>query len=358
MSPRDPATLPRDLTRLLLSVAAIALLAVATFWVLRPFLPGIVWAAMIVVATWPMMRAIEARVGARRWVAVTSMTLLLVLVFAVPLFLAIATIVDNADRLVEWARTLAATGLPPPPAWVEQIPLVGAPLARAWLELAAGGSAGIVSRLAPYAGEVVKWFAALAGNVGLVTVQIVLTIVIAAVMYASGEAAALLVLRFAHKLAGERGDQVIVLAGQAIRGVAIGVVGTALIQAALAGIGLAIAGVPFTALLTAIAFMLCIAQIGALPVLVPAVAWAFWQGTTGWGAFLLAWSIIVASMDNVLRPWLIQRGARLPLLLVFAGVIGGLLAFGLVGLFIGPVVLAVTYKLLSAWVDEAPASTA
>lgn len=357
MADPDPVAPPRDPMQLLLVTTAVVLLVVATFWVLRPFLPAILWAAMIVVATWPLMRQIESRVG-RRWLAVTAMTLLLVLVFAIPLFLAIATIVDNADRLVEWVKALAQSGLPPPPPQVEQVPLIGARLAQAWSELAAGGSDGFVARLAPHVGDLVKWFATLAGNVGLVTVQFVLTIAIAVVMYASGESAGRQVTRFAHRLAGERGDQVIVLAGQAIRGVAFGVVGTALIQAAAAGIGLAITGVPFAALLTAIAFMLCIAQIGALPILVPAVAWVFWQGATGWGVFLMVWSVVVASMDNVLRPWLIQRGAKLPLLLVFAGVIGGLLAFGLVGLFIGPVVLAVTYKLLTAWINEEPGSAA
>ncbi len=355
MHNREPIAPPRDYMRPLLATTAIALLAVATFWVLRPFLPAIVWAAMIVVATWPMMQLIETRVGRRRWIAITAMTLLLLLVFAIPLFLAIATIVENADRLVGWFRVVADGGLPLPPPWVERIPLAGAPLAQAWHELATGGRGGIVARLAPHVGEVVKWFAGLAGNVGLTTVQFVLTLGIAVVMYASGESAAQFVVRFARRLAGARGDQAITLAGQAIRAVALGVVGTALVQTALAGIGLAASGVPFAGLLTAIAFMLCIAQIGALPILLPAAGWAFWQGATGWGVFLVVWSVVVASMDNVLRPWLIQRGAKLPLLLIFAGVIGGLLAFGLVGLFLGPVVLAVTYKLLTAWVEEQPA---
>ncbi|MGE5337923.1 MAG: AI-2E family transporter YdiK [Gemmatimonadota bacterium] len=351
---REPVA-PPDFMRLLLVATAVTLLAAATFWVLRPFLPSILWAAMIVVATWPLMRLVEARTGQRRWIAIVAMTLLLLLVFAIPLFLAVATIVDNADRLVDGAKLVAERGLPMPPPWVERIPLAGTPLAQAWRELAVGGSDGIIARLAPHVGELVRWFAGLAGNVGLTALQFLLTLAIAAVMYASGEAAAQLVVRFARRLAGERGDQVITLAGQAIRGVAFGVVGTALAQTALAGLGLALSGVPFAGLLTAIAFILCIAQIGALPILLPAAAWAFWQDAVGWGVFLVVWSVVVASMDNVLRPWLIQRGANLPLLLIFAGVIGGLLAFGLVGLFLGPVVLAVTYKLLTAWIEEEPA---
>jgi predicted PurR-regulated permease PerM len=146
----------------------------------------------------------------------------------------------------------------------------------------------------------------------------------------------------------------VVLAGNAIRGVALGVIVTALVQSALGGIGLAIAGVPFAALLTAIMLVLCIAQIGPLLVLLGAAAWGFHSLGTGWGAFLLVWALVVGLLDNFLRPLLIKRGADLPLLLIFAGVIGGLIAFGIVGIFVGPVVLAVAYTLLDDWVSAAP----
>jgi predicted PurR-regulated permease PerM len=179
-----------------------------------------------------------------------------------------------------------------------------------------------------------------------------MTVAIAAVMYAHGESASHHVRRLAHRLGGERGEDAIVLAGGAIRGVALGVGVTAIVQALLAGIGLALAGVPFAGLLTALSFVLCIAQIGALPVLVPATIWAFWQGDTGWGIFLGVWSVVVGTLDNFLRPLLIRLGADLPLLLIFAGVIGGLLAFGLVGIFVGPVLLAVSYTLLESWIAD------
>jgi predicted PurR-regulated permease PerM len=153
-------------------------------------------------------------------------------------------------------------------------------------------------------------------------------------------------------LAGERGEQAVVLASQAIRGVALGVVVTALVQSVLGGIGLAIAGVPLAPVLTALMFMLCIAQLGPILVLAPAVAWMYWSGDNAWATFLLVWTLIVGSLDNFLRPFLIKKGADLPLLLILAGVIGGLIAFGLVGIFIGPVVLAVGYTLIDAWVDQ------
>jgi predicted PurR-regulated permease PerM len=160
------------------------------------------------------------------------------------------------------------------------------------------------------------------------------------------------VLRFARRIADDRGSRTVVLATQAIRAVALGIVVTAIAQSVMAGAGLALAGVPYAALLTVVMFVLCVAQIGAIPVLVPAAIWLFWRGDTGWGVFLVVWTVIVSLMDNVLRPLLIRRGADLPLLLIMAGVIGGLLGFGAVGLFVGPVVLAVMYTLVSAWVDE------
>ena len=145
------------------------------------------------------------------------------------------------------------------------------------------------------------------------------------------------------------------LAGQAIRSVALGVGVTAVVQAGLGGIGLVIAGVPFAGPLSAVMLLLCIAQLGPGLVLFPAVAWVYWSGDTGWGTFLLVWSLVVVALDNILRPALIKRGADLPLLLIFAGVIGGLLAFGLVGIFIGPVVLAVAYTLLDSWIGDGTA---
>ena len=142
----------------------------------------------------------------------------------------------------------------------------------------------------------------------------------------------------------------VVLAGQAIRGVALGVVVTALVQSILGGIGLVIVGVPFAGVLTAIMFALCIVQLGPFLVLIGATIWAYTTLGSGWGTFMLVWTMVVGTMDNFLRPLLIRRGADLPLLLIFAGVIGGLIAFGIVGIFVGPVVLAVAYTLLDSWI--------
>ena len=346
--------LRRDLTRTVLAVLFIFALIAASLWILRPFIAAVIWSTMIVVATWPIMLVIQHRLWNKRWLAVTVMTAALILVFVAPFSAAIGTIVANADEIAGWVKGLSGLTLPPPPGLVEQIPFVGAKVAAVWRDYATKGFAEIAQIMAPYAGQITRWFAAEVGSFGLVSVQFLLTVIISAILYSTGESAARWVRRFGRRLAGARGDIVVRLGGQAIRGVALGVVLTALIQALLGGIGLAIAGVPFAAVLTAVMFMLAVAQIGAVPVLVCALAWLWWKDQTAWFVVLLVWTVIVGSMDNVLRPILIRKGADLPLLLIFAGVIGGLFAFGLLGLFVGPVILAIAYTLLDSWVTETP----
>lgn len=341
----------RDLTQIVLAVLLIAILIAGSFWILRPFLLAIIWAAMIVVATWPVMLRVEARLR-RRVLAVIVMTGIMLLVFIVPLALAIQALVNNMDTIAGWVRSLAASGLPQPPEWLQKIPVVGAGIAERWTSIAAAGKEGLIAQLTPYMADAAKWMAGAFGSVGMLGIEFLLTVLIAAILYAQGEAARDGVIRFGRRLAGDRGENVVMLAGQAIRAVALGVVVTALVQTVLAGIGLAVAGVPFAGLLTAAILLLCIAQLGPFVVLAPAVIWLFWDGQTVWGTVLLVWSIAVSPLDSILRPILIRKGADLPLLLIFAGVIGGLIAFGIIGLFVGPVVLAVTYTLLKDWVAD------
>ena len=183
-------------------------------------------------------------------------------------------------------------------------------------------------------------------------VQVLLAVVIMAILYSQGETAGKGVLAFGYRLGRERGEQTMRLAAQAVRSVALGVVVTALVQSLLAGVGLWASGIPHAALLTVICFVLGIAQLGPLLVLAPAVVWLYWSGHPGWGTALLIWSLPVIALDNVLRPILIKRGVELPMLLIIAGVIGGLIGFGVLGLFIGPVILAATYTLTQSWIAE------
>lgn len=340
----------RDLARTTLGVLFIGGLILASFWIIRPFLAPLIWATMIVVATWPLLRSAQSRLWGSRALAVMVMMLALLLVFVVPLTLAIGTIAQNADQIVDFGKKLAGFQLPPPPDWLRSLPLLGDHLVAAWQKIGAESARDLAAKAEPYIGVGTRWFLSEVGSFGLVVAQFLLTLILSAVLYAGGEAWAGWMIRFGRRLASERGEQSVILAGQAIRGVALGVVITALAQSLLGGIGLAIAGVPFATVLTAVMFMLCIAQLGPVFVLLPAVGWLYWSDSSGWGTFLLVWTIIVGTIDNVIRPFLIKQGADLPLLLIFAGVIGGLLSFGLVGIFVGPVVLAVAYTLVDAWV--------
>jgi predicted PurR-regulated permease PerM len=286
------------------------------------------------------------------------MSLGLLAILIVPLGVALQAIFGHADELIALLARLPTMHLPAAPEWLGKVPLAGERIQATWNQLASEGMAELVAQVQPYARAAAAWFAQQAGSFALLLVQFVLIVILSAVLYAGGESWAGWLRRFGRKLADEQGDRMVVLAGNAIRGVALGVVVTALVQSALGGIGLAIAGVPFAGVLTAIMFALCIAQLGPILVLLAATAWAYYSLGAGWGTFLLVWSLVVGFMDNVLRPLLIRRGADLPLLLIFAGVIGGLVAFGIVGIFVGPVVLAVAYTLLDNWVGAgSPDST-
>jgi len=333
-------------------VLSIGGLIAASFWIMRPFLVALIWATMIVVATWPLLVSLQRWLGGRRAPAIVVMIVVMLLVFVLPFWVAISTLAEYSDEVGAWTKSLQLATIPPPPAFLDRVPVIGPKVAAAWRDTASEGWGALTAKLQPYVVQVLQWLAGQAGTVGALMVQFLLTIVISAVLYANGEAAATGLRRFGHRLASARGEQSIMLAGQAIRGVALGVVVTALVQSLLGGLGLAVAGVPFASLLTVVMLMLCLAQIGPVLVLVPAVVWTFWTGDNVWGTALLIWSIFVGTLDNFLRPILIKKGADLPLLLIFAGVIGGLVSFGLLGVFVGPVVLAVTYKLLQSWVNE------
>jgi len=341
-----------DVTRATLAVLFILSMVAGCFWILRPFLTGILWAVVIVVATWPLLLSLESHLHGRRWAAVTIMTFALLMVFVLPLTLAVLEIVNRGDEIVSWFGSLSAFTIPPPPEWLRKIPFSGPRLVERWQEFAALHPAELSSRLAPYAGRVVSWFVAHAGNVGVMLLNFFLTVIIAPIMYAHGEKGAATMCKLASRLAGSRGEEAVILAARAVRGVALGVVVTALVQSVLGGLGLLLAGVPAALLLTGVMFILCIAQIGPALVMIPAIIWLFWSGETLWGIVLIVWMLPVVTLDNFLRPMLIRKGADLPLVLIFAGVIGGLIAFGVVGLFIGPVILAVAFTLIQAWIGE------
>jgi predicted PurR-regulated permease PerM len=343
---------PRGLVQTCLGVLFIGALIGTSYIILVPFLPALVWATLIVISTWPLMLATQSRVKNRRSLAAAIMVLGLFLVFIVPLFLAANTIVEGADELTSWAQSMKHFERPPPPEWLDNVPIVGPRLAERWTKLAATNKDDLIARLSPYMGDLTRWFVAQVGNVGMLVIHFLLTLILSAVLYINGEKAAEMVRRFAVRLADDRGEESVKLAAQAIRAVAIAVVGTALIQSLFAFLGFSFAGVPQAVLLTAVCFFFAVIQIGAAPVMILVIIWLYFYGSMGALIWVVCCTIVVSGIDNIIRPLLIRRGADLPLLLIFAGVVGGLIAFGIIGLFIGPVVLAVTYTLLGKWVAE------
>jgi predicted PurR-regulated permease PerM len=343
---------PVDIARILLVIVILSALMVGSLYILRPFLPGLIWATTIVVATWPVMLAVQRRCGNRRWLATAVMLIILLVVIVLPLYEAISTLALHGSDIMAAIKGLPSYALPPPPGWVGDIPLAGQRAAHEWQTLSDAGPGGLLAKLEPYVTIVARWMLGHAALVGVFVMHMFVTIIISGILYSQGEAAARFVSRFATRLAGQRGAEAIKLAGLSIRAVALGIVVTAVAQSALGGIGLWIAGVPAAAILTALMLMLCLAQIGPMLPLLGGVAWLFWHDATVAAILLLIWSVVVAMLDSLLRPVLIRRGVNLSMLLILSGVLGGLFAFGIVGLFIGPVILAVTSTLLEAWIDE------
>ena len=341
-----------DLTRTTLVVLFIGVLIVGSLWTMLPFLGALIWATTIVVATWPLMLRVQRLVGGNRTLATVVMTSVALAIFIVPFSLAIGALIEGAAQGADLVRSYLTNGLGPPPDWVSKLPWVGTRIADEWRELAAGGPDMLLETVRPYVRTVAASVLSITGGIGATFLHFILTVIIAAILYSNGEVAAEGVLNFFRRFGDRRGEEIVHLAGQSIRGVALGVVVTAIVQSLIAGLGLWVAGVPRPGLLTAVIFVLGIAQLGPLPVLLPAVIWLYWSGNVGWAAALFVWMILVGALDNVLRPILIRRGVDLPLILIITGVIGGLVAFGVVGLFIGPVILAVTYTLLKSWIDE------
>lgn len=355
-----PASQPgQDIGRVTLAVGAIAALIVGSFWVLAPFLGALIWAATIVVATWPLLLRLERAFGGRRGPAAAVMTAVISALLILPLAFGVNALFGMTDEARQLIERLRDGVVPAAPAWMAGLPVAGEWAAAQWNEYAGTSFATLFAQAEPHLRTVGAWFAQHASSALLTLVQFLLIAILSAVLYTGGDAWAAAVRRFARRLAGSRGDRMVVLAARSIRGVAMGVVITALLQTVLSALGLLIVGVPFAGVLTAIIFLFCIAQLGPLLVMAGATAWAFHALGSGWGTLLLVWTLVVGTMDNFVRPVLIRRGANLPLLLIFAGVIGGLMAFGVVGIFVGPVVLAVAHTLLDEWISEGerPAST-
>lgn len=335
-----------------LRVAIVALLVFACLQIILPFLGALTWAVIIAISAWPLHLRLTARLKGRGKLAALLVVLLLGLALAVPLGLMVMTLTDTIPHLNGVAHELAGMNLPPPPAWLGNLPLVGEPLSQYWVT-AQNDLPGLLAKLKPWINQAALWVLGRGAVLGLSLLEIVMAIIVAGLLLANGELLWRTAERVINKLGGASASELPQVVARTIRGVTTGVVGTALVQTILCVVGLLIAGVPGALALGFLCFVIAVAQLPTLLVWLPAAGWVFYTGATGMGIFLLLWGfLLVNTIDNVLKPLLISQGAKLPLSLIFLGVIGGLLAWGIIGLFIGPTLLAIGFTLFQFWLNN------
>ncbi len=330
-------------------MAALVLLAIACILVVRPFVSAGLWAIILALTTWPLFCRLRNALGGRPTTAAALMTTGVILILVVPLALGGIAIANSAEEWIDTAKVYLDRGLPPPPAWVARVPIAGDWLHSRWLASAADGSE-FVKLVKPLAEPARQWAVAAAKSLGEGVVTLFLSALIVFFLWRDGDALATRLRRLAQRVAGERAIQLAEVAQGTVRGTVYGILGTALAQAILAFIGFAVAGVPGAFLLGVGTFFLSVVPMGPPIIWAPAAFWLYQQGKMGWAIALVVWGVaIISSVDNFLKPMLISRGSKLPFILVLLGVLGGVVAFGFVGIFLGPTLLAVAYRLLDEW---------
>jgi predicted PurR-regulated permease PerM len=332
-------------------LAAAALIAVAAgcFFVLRPFLSAILWSIVLCFATWPVFMWLLDLMGGRRNLAALAMTVLLAIFLVLPFAIVGPRLAEEATYVSAKVADLITLGPPEPPAWVRDLPVIGDGLADYWLE-AAQGTVSLSADLKPYIDQGRNWLIRTGVTLGEGLAQIVLSLIIAFFVYRDGRALSERLSTVTARFAGERAKALLQLTGDTTRGVVYGLFGTALAQGLLAGIGFYIFGLKSAVFLGLLTFFLSFIPGGPPFVWVPAGIWLLAEGEIVRGAAVLAYGLlIISTIDNILRPYFISRGGRLPFLLVFLGVLGGIVAFGFIGVFLGPVLLAVGFSLAKEW---------
>lgn len=342
--------LPR--TDRLIGLAVLGVLVAGCLLVLLPFVTALLWAVILTYSTWPLYANLKRSTGGRRTLAAGLMTLVVALVLLAPFVVAVAGLAENAAELMDALRHVFDGTLPEPPAWVVNLPIVGDAIAGYWRAIVHDENRLIEE----VRGMLLSARASLltgGGYLAAGVLQLGLSVLVAFFLFRDGETAAVRLQQGAQRIAGPRARYLIDVAGQTVNSVVYGILGTALAQGVLAGIGFAIAGVPGASLLGLTTFFLSVVPVGPPLIWGPVAAWLFSQGSVGWAVFIALWGLLVVSMvDNFLKPLIISRGSSLPFILVFLGVLGGVLAFGFIGVFLGPTLLAVGYRLLNEWVQE------
>ncbi|MGF6395025.1 AI-2E family transporter [Pseudomonas plecoglossicida] len=342
--------------RLLIQIVLLALLG-AALWVMAPFISALLWGAILAFASWPLMRLLTRLLGGRETLAASLLTTAWILIVALPLVWLGFNLADHIRDATAFVRDVQVDGLPEAPDWLGGIPLVGERLVRWWQSMDQQGAA-LIASIRPHLGQVGNWLLARSAQLGSGMLELSLSLVFVFFFYRDGPRLAAFVLRLLQRLAGERAEYYLELVAGTVQRVVNGVIGTAAAQALLALIGFLIAGVPGAIVLGLVTFMLSLIPMGPPLAWIPATAWLVWQGEYGMAVFLGIWgTFVISGVDNVLKPYLISRGGNLPLVIVLLGVFGGLIAFGFIGLFIGPTLLAVGYSLLLDWSRNAGQQT-
>jgi Predicted permease len=324
-------------------------LVAGCFVVLRPFIAAILWAVILAFSTWPLHRRLERALNGRTTLAAAIMTVAVMLLLVGPLVLLGAKLTENVLHFFDAMHGAAERGVPPPPDWLVSVPVLGDRLVESWRALAAG-EANLREVLRPYIVPIRDWVLASGESLLSGTSLIAISVFIAFFLYRDGRAAMLRLRTVMGQIAGPRARQSLDVAAETINGVVHGVLGTALVQAIAAAVGYWIAGVPGAFLLGFVTFFLTLIPMGPVVIWLPAALWLAGRGETGMAIFLVAWvGVLVGSLDNILRPILIGRSSDLPFIVIFLGIVGGLIAFGLIGIFLGPTLLAVAYGLIREW---------
>ncbi len=334
------------------TLAVLALLIGGCLVVLRPFVTAILWGLVICLTTWPVFQWLQQRLRGRTTLAAVCMTLLLTIALLVPLLLLGASLVENTTRLFERLAPAFEHGHAlSPPSWLVNVPLIGADLQNFWTQLEQGRETVLEQVRSFLLGPVKDWLLAIGAHVGSGILELTLSLLIAFFYYRDGVAGMQHLSAVAEKLAGTHAQRLLDVAGGTMKAVVYGIIGTAITQGVLAGLGFWLTDVPGPLLLGAATAFLSLVPLGPALLWAPAAGWLFYQGAPGWGIFLAVWGlVVVGGAENIVKPYFISQGSDLPIILIFLGILGGALAFGLLGIFLGPTLLAVAYTLLREWV--------
>jgi predicted PurR-regulated permease PerM len=328
--------------------------AVGCIAVLYPFYSALLWAGILVFTTWPLHEWVRVHLHLGRRVAALAMVSLTAVVLVLPIALAAPSGSDDVAHLRHVIEDALRGGLPTSPDWLRDVALVGPSLADLWDHWAADIGA-LLEAMRPVLGIVLEGGLSVVLGIANGVVMFVLALFVAFFFYVYGEPIAARLRLMLQRVAGDQADRLAEITGATVRGVVYGIVGTAVVQGILTSFGLWLSGVPRPVLLGGVAGLLSVLPIGAPVVWIPASLWLMGTGHLGWGIFLAIYGVLaVSGADSVIRPWFIARGAHLPFLLTILGVLGGALAFGLLGIFLGPVLLGVGFTLMNEWVKVDP----